>query len=279
MMIQMLNERVKGQVEHSPEDAYKKLNQNPIFKNLGIAIRDCNENSIQISPKNKRKIDNRINQPSGNSLGTPKNSDRFRCGGFSYDSDIPLSTKYPSINFNKFGYLYNFSKQRGQEQAEKRKNLTEKVSVESLYEEPDIPNIQQIIKNPCIFSIRDKLMTRKLSDTHRPPLTTSQQTSKELVRMKCEQRHRKNLSLQIEPVQKGIKNILIDRNSKFPEKIPAKVKSTYLHNLMDDKSFCPKLVHNGGRPQDKDGFEESIRGQEKAGVSGSTFLCSELCKY
>ncbi|CAI2359015.1 unnamed protein product [Moneuplotes crassus] len=270
--IKMLNEKVRGSIESPNNYSYAKQNENPIFRNLGIGIRDCKNNSVLMSPKDREEIDIRLNK-SGANLETKPQSEIFRCRGISYDSGVPLSTKYPSINYNRFGYLYNFSKEKSLEPAvnqdKKRKNLTEKVSLDNFYEEPDVPTIQQIINNPCIFNIRDKLMTGKLSESKKPLLTASQEETKEYLRVNYEDGHRKNHSLRGDSNQKGIKNILMDRNIKLPEKMPERLKDKYLHKLVGDKDFFPQLVHkNDNDESSQDNFADIFQNKDKSNRRG-----------
>lgn len=179
----MLNEKVKGEYAQEYKDDYSELNSNPIFKNLGIGYKDSLNNSL-LNNKIDEEFDNENVKEDLNNTQVVTGFDQFKCRGISYDSGVPLSTKYPSMNYNRFGYLYNFT-QKNENKAKKNEDRVcspqQKSNLKipaSMFEEPEVPTIQQIINNPCIFNIRDKLMTGNMNNNYKPTPNTSQYNQK-----------------------------------------------------------------------------------------------------
>lgn len=200
----MLSERVWGNTHNPQELTYAQIHSNPIFKNLGITYKDSINNSVLVSPKDRSQISLRDiqNQDENTKTENEKIIDKVRCRGVSYDSGIALSTKYPSINYNRFGYLYNFQNDKPENVKKQTEDLPEadKTALDKFYEEPDVPTIQQIINNPCIFNIRDKLMWGKIGPEKPSFVGQTQKTPKE-VREAQGPKHRKTYSLKIDSTQ------------------------------------------------------------------------------
>lgn len=183
--VKLLNEKVKGEVEQKDIEGYSKINANPLFKNLGIGYKDSLNNSMLLNLNvNNTQI------TSGN--------DKDKLKGISYDSGMPLSTKYPSINYNRFGYLFNFTQGKdnklhpGQIKPSPLPHNSKTEIPEEMFEEPEVPTIQQIINNPCIFNIREKLMKGKMNKNYNP--TPSQSTTNK----ENSHGHHRNFSLKVE---------------------------------------------------------------------------------
>ena len=145
-MTKILNERIRGEPEKQIIDDYAKINSNPIFKNLGIAHRDCMNNSMVAGIDNHSKL---IREDSNlNHTQIAKYEDDSKCNGITYEYGVPLSNNYPSMNYNRFGYLYNFKNPQIDDLKAQKQAIESTKKIDNEEVQPEVPNIQQIINNP-----------------------------------------------------------------------------------------------------------------------------------
>ena len=139
--IQLLNQRVKGEQQDKEPEEFEKNYANPVFKYLGLGYKDSIEHS---------DIFDHTKLPEPLSI-TNENIH------LNNSQLIPSSTqsKFASMNFNRFQHLYNFTPNGSG------------AAPETAQPAKELPTLNQIINNPCIFQIREKLMSTQMPELYK----------------------------------------------------------------------------------------------------------------